>query len=126
MEQLTDKYGGAAEAAADKDVFGGSGWRSARSGRRSAPPRCPCWRSIVDWFGDKANIDKIQGWIGKLETWATTIGEDIRGKVQEFVDWLKSDRRQAGDRGHSPQAVEDLGDALLRRSSGGSQTSRSA
>ena len=95
MEQLTDKYGGAAKAAADQDVFGRISVAFGQIGEAIGGAALPLLEDLSDWFSDKKNISKIEEWIGKLQTWATDLGTKVVDKVQEFFDWLKSPEGQA-------------------------------
>ena len=95
LDQLKDKYGGAAKAAADQDVFGRIRVAFGQIGEAIGSAALPLLEDLSAWFADKANISKIEDWIGKLQTWATDIGEKVVTKVQEFFDWLKSPEGQA-------------------------------
>lgn len=95
VAQLTDKYGGAAKAAADNDVFGRIRVAFGQIGEAIGGAALPLLEDLSDWFSGKANIAKIEEWIGKLQTWSRDIGEKVVKKVEEFFDWLKSPEGQA-------------------------------
>ena len=95
VAQLTDKYAGAAKAAADNDVFGRIRVAFGQIGEAIGTAALPLLEQLSTWFSDKKNISKIEEWIGKLQTWSRDIGEKVVKKVEEFFDWLKSPEGQA-------------------------------
>jgi DNA-binding ferritin-like protein len=92
QKELGDEFGGAAAKAGGtlkgtweriKVVF-------AELGESIGNAALPPLQLFADWFADKKNISKVQGWINKVGEWSTAIGTEFAGKLQEFVKWLGS------------------------------------
>jgi hypothetical protein len=104
VQQLTDKFGGAAEAAADTDVFGRLtvAWGQIKEAIGTAA--LPVLEEVSEWFADPKHVADIERWITQLPTWATEIGEDVKGKITDFIEYLKSPEGK--------EAIEDFTDSL--------------
>lgn len=112
VDQLTGSYEGAAEAAADNDLFGRLGKAFGQIKEAVGGIALPALEELADWFADPKNVDKIQEWIDKVNEWATTVGEDLLGKLRDFTAWLKSSEGKQAVREFTGN-VKSMADAFV-------------
>lgn len=115
---LGKAYGGAAEAAANRDPWKKLEiiWGNIQEALGQA--FLPTLGLIGDWFKDKKNIAKIQEWIDRIGEWSQSVGVEFRDKIVEFVEYLQSAEGQAAMRDFADgvrdvaQAFADIGTAI--------------
>jgi hypothetical protein len=90
VDQLRGTYAGAAKAAAENDLFGRLSAAWGQISEAIGTAALPSLNELSDWFSDPKHIEDVQGWIGSVQDWATTVGEDLRGNLVDFIDWLQS------------------------------------
>lgn len=75
----------------------------------------PMLSELEDWMADPKHIAQLQEWIDKVGGWAQTIGEDLRDKLVEFIDWVKSPegKKAIDDFGGKLQDVLDVVNGLV-------------
>ena len=104
IDGLTKAYGGAAQAAAKQDVWESLGiiWDELQESLGGV--LLPLLDDLANWFGRKANRDKVQNWINKFGELAGVVGGELSDKLKELIAWLK--------RPENLQKLQDWADAL--------------
>lgn len=91
MEQLNAKFGGEAKEAADSDLFGRLGKAFDQIKEAIGGISLPTLEEVATWFADEKHQEDIEGWIKKLGEWAKAVGEDLQGKLEDFITYLQSE-----------------------------------
>jgi hypothetical protein len=96
IDQLRGTYAGAAQAAAKNDLFGRLSAAWGQISEAVGTAALPSLEELSTWFSDPKHIEDVQTWISSIQDWATTVGEDLRGNLEDFITWLQSpDGQQA-------------------------------
>lgn len=94
MAQLTEKFGGAAEAAADNDPFKRLGIIFGELKDAVGQALVPLIDRFGKWMKDPANQKRITDITDAVSDMATAMGEDAVDAIEDLMKWLKDPKNQ--------------------------------